>query len=262
MSNERSRRNEGRSDWKILKPEVDIEQQVQEEFNPNGHIKLQQTDEEIPYFTRKVAELSDKWSSKGVTTDEILKVSKTLHDFEKVEDFISGYVVAKENTYDKVEVSIDNQLNIYNSIETDGKPWQNLVSLLADTTERWNAHLIHGFVLAQELGSYDKIAGFLDYNEKVEQRAAKTSNPTPSIHDQLDNYQRRFDLERVLEAIRPEDSLTSFKSADEQIYKLFEQEQNRFSLSGEQLNQGYYRDDFRDSAHFYEHAATRFEPRA
>ena len=218
--NERRRRKEGEKNWK----NKTVEEVVDFEIIPSAN---------KAYFGKKVRELGLKFPE--FSREEISYFSGKILDFREVETFFETYIISNKlaTKNNDILLSLEDHLETYNILksEDDLLNWKQTVIDLSKTAYSNNLHLIHAFEVSKLLKSASLVNDFFDFY-KV--------NKGLNLQEQVDYFKKSFEQEEIQK--------TPFD---------IEQETHKYPLNV--LMQESYRDDPRDSSHFFEHAMSRMD---
>lgn len=217
--NERKRRKQGKKNWK----NKTVDEIIDFETIPSA------TD---AYFATNIRQLGRKFPE--LPREDISYISGKILNFREVEKIIESYIfinkLASENQ--DVPLTIDNHLETYTVLKSSDEllDWKETVSSLAKTTYSHNLHLMHSFEIAKLLNSSTLVSSFLDFYKE---------NKNLNLNEQIYLFKKSF--------------------LEEEIKTPFDLEQEKHKYPLDVLMQESYRDDPRDSSHFFEHVLSRLD---
>jgi hypothetical protein len=218
--NERKRRKEGKKNWKNQIIDEVIDLEIIASANE-------------AYFGKKVRELGKEFPA--FSREEISYFSGKINNFREVKIFFETYLLANKLAIENKDLilTLENHLETYTILKKYDKllNWKQTVIDFSKTAQKNNLHLIHTFEISKLLKSAYLVSNFFDFYKE---------NKELNIQEQVDYFKQSFEQRELYK--------TPFD---------MEQEKHKYPLSV--LMQESYRDDPRDSSHFFEHAMSRMD---
>ena len=210
--NERKRRKEGKKNWK----NKTVDEVIDFEIIPSAN---------EAYFGKQVRELGRKFPE--VSREEISYFSDKFPNFQEVETFFESYSIANKLATENNDLilSLEDHLETYKVLKSSDNllNWKQTVIYLSKTAHSNNLYLMHAFEISKLLKSFSLVNDFFDFYKE---------NKRLNLQEQIIYFKKSFEHEELQQTP-------------------FDMEQETYKFPMEILMQDSYRDDPRDSSHFF-----------